>query len=192
MGMDRLHLALLHYPVRTRHGGRMATAIVALDLHDIARLACSYGLGGYWVVQPLRSQREIAGRIVRYWTEGAGRTMNPDREEALRTLRIVPSLEELLPSLKDPFFVATSASPPRVDLTIPELAGMLKGDERDVVLLLGTGWGLAPEVFLGAHAVLEPLLPGRYNHLSVRSAASIYVDRIMQALEQEPLATIRG
>jgi tRNA (guanine37-N1)-methyltransferase len=157
----------------------MATAIVALDLHDIARLACTYGLGGYWVVQPLRSQREIARRIVRYWTEGAGKRMNPDREIALRTLRIVADLGEILPFLENPFFIATSASPPAVTITLSETAQLLREGKRDLVLLLGTGWGLCPEVFVGADAILEPICPGRYNHLSVRSAASIYVDRLM-------------
>lgn len=190
MGMNRLHLALLHYPVRTRHGGTMATAIVALDLHDIARLTRSYGLGGYWVIQPLRSQREIATRIIKYWTEGGGKKMNPDREEALTTLRIVASLTDLCPYLQNPYFVATSASPPRVTLTIAGVATLIQQGDRDLVLLLGTGWGLAPEVFLGADAILEPLLPGRYNHLSVRSAAAIYVDRIFTALQGMTKETI--
>jgi hypothetical protein len=161
----------------------MATAIVALDLHDIARLVRTYGLGGYWVVQPLKSQREIARRIVRYWTEGAGRRMNPDREDALKTLRIVADLKEILPSLHNPFFIATSASPPEVTITLKEVAQLLKRGERDLVLLLGTGWGLCPEVFLGADAILEPICPNGYNHLSVRSAAAIYVDRLMNLYE---------
>ncbi|MBU0672440.1 MAG: RNA methyltransferase, partial [Candidatus Margulisbacteria bacterium] len=55
------------------------------------------------------------------------------------------------------------------------------------LLLLGTGWGLVEEVFEKMDCVLEPIigksdLPGRqagYNHLSVRSANAIILDRLL-------------
>ena len=48
------------------------------------------------------------------------------------------------------------------------------------LLLLGTAWGLAPEVLAGADGVLPPI-SGRtgFNHLSVRSAAAILFDRLL-------------
>jgi hypothetical protein len=57
----------------------------------------------------------------------------------------------------------------------------LSGDrETPRLILLGTGWGLAPEVLDGADAVLEAIggFSG-YNHLSVRCAAAVLVDRLV-------------
>ena len=49
-----------------------------------------------------------------------------------------------------------------------------------VALLLGTAWGLAPEILAGADGVLPPIngVTG-FNHLSVRSAAAIFFDRLL-------------
>jgi hypothetical protein len=48
-----------------------------------------------------------------------------------------------------------------------------------VLLVFGTGWGLAAPVVEEAHAVLEPIRgPGPWNHLSVRSACAIALDRL--------------
>ena len=46
-------------------------------------------------------------------------------------------------------------------------------------MLLGTGYGLAPSVLDDCEALLEPLRgPGPYNHLAVRAAAAILLDRL--------------
>jgi hypothetical protein len=47
------------------------------------------------------------------------------------------------------------------------------------MLVLGTGWGLTPEVLARVDDILEPISgSGDYNHLSVRSAAAIMLDRL--------------
>lgn len=53
-------------------------------------------------------------------------------------------------------------------------------EERPVLLVFGTGHGLAPEVLEGCDAILRPLrwMDG-YNHLSVRAAAAIIMDRLL-------------
>ena len=60
---------------------------------------------------------------------------------------------------------------------------MLLRDEVPCMILLGTGWGLADAVFARSDLVLEPI-PGRddYNHLSVRAASAIMLDRILGRL----------
>jgi hypothetical protein len=46
-------------------------------------------------------------------------------------------------------------------------------------LLFGTGFGMAPAMLDRADFALAPLLgPGEYNHLSVRAAAGIILDRL--------------
>jgi hypothetical protein len=57
---------------------------------------------------------------------------------------------------------------------------MLKEETRPFLILLGTGWGLTETVFAQANCVLEPLAgTAEYNHLSVRSAAAIILDRLL-------------
>lgn len=47
------------------------------------------------------------------------------------------------------------------------------------MLMLGTGFGLAPAMRERADFALAPINgPGAYNHLSVRAAASIMLDRL--------------
>jgi tRNA (guanine37-N1)-methyltransferase len=59
-----------------------------------------------------------------------------------------------------------------------QVAGILR--EQPVLLLFGTGHGLAPEMFPCLDGVLRPLrCLDRYNHLAVRSAVSATVDRIL-------------
>jgi hypothetical protein len=45
--------------------------------------------------------------------------------------------------------------------------------------VFGTGWGLAPDITTRADAVLAPIRgAGPYNHLSVRAACAIALDRL--------------
>ena len=52
-------------------------------------------------------------------------------------------------------------------------------DAPPMMILFGTGFGLAPAVLERADIVLNAILgPGDYNHLSVRAAVSIMLDRL--------------
>ena len=56
--------------------------------------------------------------------------------------------------------------------------GWLK--ESPVLLVLGTSHGLAPEILERADAIVTPVRGfSAYNHLPVRSAAAILVDRLL-------------
>jgi hypothetical protein len=53
-------------------------------------------------------------------------------------------------------------------------------DGNRYLLVFGTGWGLAPETIENADFVLEPVKGDTdYNHLSVRSAAAVILDRLL-------------
>jgi hypothetical protein len=55
---------------------------------------------------------------------------------------------------------------------------------KPLPLVFGTGWGLAPSVVESADELLEPICArenGSYNHLSVRSACAIAMDRLCGA-----------
>jgi len=57
---------------------------------------------------------------------------------------------------------------------------MLNNKARPFLILFGTGWGLTETVFSQSDYVLEAIKGYTdYNHLSVRSAAAIVLDRLM-------------
>ena len=69
-------------------------------------------------------------------------------------------------------------------VTLREARTRLDGEGRPVLLVFGTGWGLADEVIAGADALLEPVRAREatgYNHLSVRAACAILLDRRLGA-----------
>ncbi|NCC25226.1 MAG: tRNA (guanosine(37)-N1)-methyltransferase TrmD [Deltaproteobacteria bacterium] len=176
-----LHLALIHHPVLNRRGEVVTTSLTNLDVHDIARVCSAYGLGGYVVCTPVEEHRRLARVLVSHWTEGGGGEANPDRRAALSTVQVVTDLQEARESVRKttgqaPLVLATSAREGFMPWT--EVARCL--EVRPVLLVLGTGSGLADEVLRNVDGVLRPIRfmdPG--NHLSVRSAASIMVDRIL-------------
>ena len=45
-------VVLVHHPVVDKNGDTIAAAVTALDLHDIARVAKTYGLAAFYVVTP--------------------------------------------------------------------------------------------------------------------------------------------
>lgn len=177
-----LYLCLVHYPVLDKSQNPCAVSLTNLDIHDMCRVSRSYGLGGLFLATPLEDQRELARTLIGHWTEGAGAQSNPDRAEALGLARVVETIEEAAEKVADkagqrPRILATSAA--RFGETTPAVVRGFLGQEP-VLLLLGTAHGLAPQALDLADGCLRPLrwLDG-YNHLAVRSAASVYVDRIL-------------
>jgi len=181
--MRRVSAALVHYPVLDRQGAVVTTAITNLDLHDIARSAHTYGLEALYVVHPIAAQRELAGKVKEHWTEGSGARRIPDRTPALRALEIVEALDDAVAALgRDAELWTTSASARNPSLTHAAGRERLAGDGPPVLIVFGTGWGLAEAVCERAHAHLAPILSQRddgYNHLSVRAAAAILFDRLL-------------
>ncbi|WP_029893520.1 tRNA (guanosine(37)-N1)-methyltransferase TrmD [Desulfohalovibrio reitneri] len=177
-----LALALVHAPVITGERKVGSTSLTNLDLHDISRVSRSYGLRGLYVVTPLQDQRKLAETLISHWTKGAGGRANPDRAEAVANVRLATDLDEAIRDMAEtagrkPRVVATSAR--GAGTAVPEDVRRWLSDEP-VLLLLGTGHGLAREVMERVDAVLRPLRPfDEYNHLSVRAAAAVTVDRIL-------------
>jgi tRNA (guanine37-N1)-methyltransferase len=186
-GLGRnLFCALLHYPVLDRDQNSVAVSLTNLDIHDIARSSCTYGLAGYYVLTPLDDQRELLADIVDHWLRGPGGKANPDRKTALSLVRGGTGLDDAVADVKartgeGPLLVGTSAVAPSKGTPVQDFGAVSRAlDERPVLLLFGTGNGLAPEVVERCDAMLPPLRPlAGYNHLSVRSAAAIVFDRIL-------------
>jgi hypothetical protein len=181
---ELVSIALLHYPVYDKNRQLVTTAVTNLDIHDIARAAKTFGLFRYFVVTPVVEQQQLVTRITRHWQEGWGATYNPKRKAALDLVRLAPSLQDVVDELAGHYekpvrIVVTGAQGGPLAVTCRDLAAQIAQDTEPILLVFGTGWGLTEEVFQQAAAVLEPIVgPTSYNHLSVRSAVAIYLDRL--------------
>lgn len=184
MSAADLFVALLHHPVLDRNGRIVTSAITSLDLHDIARSARTYGARAFFVVHPIAEQRDFAATVIDHWRFEFGRTHDSRRREALALIEIVADLDAAAAAAarisgRRPLLVHTSARN-RAGVTFAGLRGRMEAqDAAPMMLLLGTGFGLAPAVAELADLALEPIVgPADYNHLSVRAAAAIMLDRL--------------
>lgn len=185
---NNLAIALLHYPVYNKHKEVVTTALTNLDQHDIARSARTFGLERFYIVTPSEEQRRLAERISGHWQEGWGADYNPDRRSALEIVRICPTLQSAIEDLQSGFanpvkVAITGAAQRPGSISLSDFRQLLENTEQPYLLLLGTGWGLTDACFEKADYILQPIAGnGSYNHLSVRSAAAIMLDRLRGAL----------
>ena len=179
-----LYVALIHYPVVNKTGDVITAAVTNLDLHDISRAAKTYGVKRFYVVTPLADQKVLVKRIIHHWTHGAGARYNPKRCAAMQTIRLTDTLQEVIDHIRqkgdgEPKTVATSAKNSTKSFNISRFRDLLKTG-TPYVLVFGTAWGLSESVLSTADYLLEPIRGSvDYNHLSVRSAAAIILDRLV-------------
>ena len=180
-----LYIVLLHYPVYNKEGKIVTTAIANMDIHDIARLAKTYGAQRFYIVNPILEQRNLAQEIISHWREGYGANYNKFRQAAFGLIRTKESLQAVLDDIAQesgcvPQTIVTGANFEGDLLKFTELREMLHNSNLTYVLIFGTGSGIAAEVVNTADYRLEPIRgQGNYNHLAVRSAVAIVLDRVM-------------
>ncbi|MBN2717509.1 MAG: RNA methyltransferase [Deltaproteobacteria bacterium] len=181
-----IHICLLHYPVVNRAGDVVATAVTNLDIHDNARSARTFGVTSYHVITPLDAQIELVSRIVAHWQEGYGATRIPSRALAMNLLHISRTLDEAVETIiagRDvtPVIVSTCARDLGQEYTYRQLRERIHTNtDVPYIILFGTGYGLASEVLERSDVLLEPIgTPADWNHLSVRSAVAITLDRLL-------------
>jgi hypothetical protein len=185
--MRTLTIALVHHPVVDAAGAVVTTAITNLDVHDLARTARTYGCGRYFLVHPIQAQRDLVARIREHWLTGSSGRRIPSRKEALALVEVAVSLEDVYASLggRDAIEVWVTAARDLGDgaMSTSDAREALEGEGKPVLLLFGTGWGLDRSVLLAADRRLAPVraaAPGAtYNHLSVRGACAIILDRLL-------------
>ncbi|MGE5218041.1 MAG: tRNA (guanosine(37)-N1)-methyltransferase TrmD [Chloroflexota bacterium] len=180
-----IYIGLLHHPVYDKNGQVVTTAVTNMDIHDIARSGRTYGLAGFFVVTPVMALQKLALKIIDHWETGYGSQYNVTRKDALALARICDNLDHAIIAVEQetgqkPVIVATSARRGENRASFAHLQDMLNTETRPFLILLGTGWGLTETVLLQSDYVLEPIEGrGDYNHLSVRSAAAIILDRLL-------------
>ncbi len=162
----------------------IGSALTTIDLHDIARACITFGVRGFFVVTPFEDQAKLAKQVIDHWTKGVGGKLNPFRKKALELIRVSKTFEDALKEIEEErekpvITIATSAKEISGSITTENLRQKLD-NQASHVLTFGTAWGLAKELIDSCDFILDPIVgKTEYNHLSVRSAASIYLDRII-------------
>ncbi len=183
--MIEVNIALVHYPVLDKAKTKVATNITNFDIHDIARLGTCYGVKNYYLVHPMREQLMFVERLKDHWICGTGRTYNSLRGPSLKIVRPIESLDAIRSLNPECEFWGTSAKDDSHRLKIRRARErLLEGSStpKSVCLVFGTGYGLCPEIKESMDEVLSPIEgrgPQDFRHLSVRSAVSIYLDRLL-------------
>jgi hypothetical protein len=191
---DHVALVLLHHPVTNRQGQAVTTSVTNLDIHDLARSARTYEVDHYYLVTPLIEQTAMVQRILGHWAEGKSREWHPDRFEALSRVQIVSSFLEVRTDLAKRYpdtsveVVMPDARPIPNQVSYNHLKNRWNTEDQSGVkiVVLGTGGGVAPEFYTEVDTFLDPIYgpfgANGYNHLSVRAAGAIILDRLF-ALE---------
>jgi len=177
-------IVLVHYPVTNKVGEVIGSAVTNLDLHDIARASATYGVDNYYIVTPYEDQQKLVTEILEHWKTGHGATYNPARKEALAKVTLATSLEEVIDQITiqrnvRPLLLTTSAKEQEKTLRYEVVREKIQQQEA-LLLLFGTAHGLTSDVMEMADFSLMPVGGNTgYNHLSVRSAVSIVLDRLL-------------
>lgn len=180
----RVYIGLLHYPIYNKNMEVISTSITNLDIHDIARTSRTYDVSRYFIIHPLETQRRLIEDILGYWQEGYGAEYNPDRREAFGRVRLISTLEEAVGEIQaetgfKPYVVTTDARIYPNTVSYREMKSKL-ATGHPCLIIFGTGFGIEKETMMSTDFILEPIYgPCDYNHLSVRSAAAIILDRLL-------------
>lgn len=180
---SQLYISLIHYPVLNKAGKTVTTSVTNLDIHDLARTGRTYGVRKVFIVTPSAAQQGMVCYIKNYWTNGFGASYNPHRREAFDIVEVAGSLDDVCLTIKKlggkrPQLVATSARRLEGAVSFCDVSALVKQGDP-VLVLFGTGFGLTPEFLQGVTCVLEPIRgESDYNHLPVRSAVAIVLDRL--------------
>jgi len=162
------------------------TSVTSIDIHDIARSSRTYGVKNFFIVTPLLDQQRIVQTLLDFWHTESGITYNKSRHEALKPVELKDTIQQVVAAIeqlegKKPLVVATSA---RAVGHVRQISfhdqGVLWQQERPILFVFGTGKGFSEEFLQGCDYLLLPVGGfSDFNHLSVRSAVAIILDRWM-------------
>lgn len=182
---DKIYVGLVHYPVYNKNEEVVATSVTNFDIHDISRSCRTYDIKKYFIITFVDAQKELTNRIINYWTEGDGIDFNKNRKEAFENTDLEDTVQSAVETIekiegKKPKIITTSAKIFPNTVSYTELGKEIIEDDSPYLILFGTGWGLTNEIMDMSYKILEPIRgKTKYNHLSVRSAVSIILDRLL-------------
>ena len=178
----KFSIALVHDPVVGKSGETMVSSITTLDIHDMARVGKTYGAQAVYIVTPVLDQKLMVERIKSHWLDDAALKTPVRRVAALSLINVVPSIAEAVTDAKKRAkivkLLATSAADDPGFISPGEFASAAS-EEEEWIVMFGTAYGLAPELMKMADRRLAPVLGrGEFNHLPVRGASAIILDRL--------------
>jgi hypothetical protein len=179
-----LDVALLHDGMVDKTGKTVTTSVTLIDVHDISRSSKTYGADSLFVVHSSQTMRALVRTVKQHWDGDFGSRYNPNRQDALSVLSISASLDEALMQIerrtgKIPKIIATSARNGDDRISYSDMRTKMTSSDDSYLLIFGTGWGMGPELMARADYILKPIYgPTPYNHLSVRAACAIILDRL--------------
>lgn len=180
MIMNKTYLGLVHYPVYNKFKDKVTTSITNLDIHDIARSCKTFGIEKYFIINPLETQKKMLARVKDFWQSDIAIKYNLDRVNALELVQYAATIDDVIEFIRnqekeDPILITTTALQMNNQIHLEKIRNL----DHSVLILFGTGNGLSEEIHERADYVLEPIGgSNEYNHLSVRSAVAIILDRI--------------
>ena len=186
---NNIYVGLVHYPILNKNGNVITTSVTNLDIHDISRSCCTFGVQKYFLITPLEMQHRLVNRILGHWSKDESSSYNPDRQEALSLATLISTVDEGIERIKEiekksPILAVTGANFEENSGVESDLLSESELDKRPIFLVFGTGWGLHKDILEKADFSLCPIFGAKkdgYNHLSVRSAVAIYLDRIINS-----------
>lgn len=182
--IPRHYLAVMHTQIVLKGGQIGESSIASLDIHDVARSCATYGIEQFFIVSPLKDQRSILDTFLGFWRSQEGMEYNQSRFKSMQIVEPISSLTDVIEAIrakegKEPLIIATSAKQhnnvPAIDY---HCQSMIWDYDRPILFIFGTGQGLADVVLDRCDYLLLPIYGlSSYNHLSVRAAVSIILDR---------------
>jgi len=179
------YVALMHSDVLVGEERKPGfTSVTSIDIHDVARSSKTYEIEEFFIVTPLLDQQKIVSKVLDFWKKGIGAEYNRCRYNAIQLVQLIDSLDDVIKKIeekegKKPILIATSAQMADAqELISYDDQKKVWHNDRPVLLLFGTGQGLSPEVIKRCDYLLLPINGfAEFNHLSVRSAVAIILDR---------------
>lgn len=179
------YVVIMHSQVIVGDGHKVGhTSVASIDIHDIARSCKTYGIKNFFIVTQLEDQFKIVNTFFDFWHSKKGKDYNLSRYNAIESVILKKTFESVIEHIKqkenaDPIIITTSAKPHGNSVKIDYFSqGLVWKENRPVLIVFGTGQGLSDEIMNKSNFILTPIRGlTSYNHLSVRSAAAVILDR---------------
>lgn len=179
------YIALMHNDIMLKEGRIGPTSVTSIDIHDIARSSTTYGLKNFFIITRLHDQQKMVKKMLSFWVdEKVGGDYNNNRHHAVLSVKLEDELDDAIAAIekkegKTPLIIGTSARAQDTSQAITYFdQEIVWQHDRPVLFLFGTGSGMSEKLLQRCDYMLPPL-HGFYNfnHLSVRSAVAIILDK---------------
>ena len=180
-----VYIGIVHHPVLNKAGETITSGITNLDVHDCSRSALTYGIKKFFLIHPNERQKEIFEHILDFWKTELATHFNKHRVVALKVINFTNTINDTVNLIKnqegdDPIIITTTANSADGQKNFSAIRKLIDCSKKPFLILFGTGNGLHESVHHSADYTLEPIKgKGKYNHLSVRSAVAIVLDRLL-------------